>query len=184
MASSNSQMRDNGCYFFDDGEGGQAMKIRNKLGKFDCTNIPKLMSRMGQCFTQSKECDVTLRRSRYNKTYDIVGGKNSLGEPHTFSDGVGTMSEDFAQDIARDLGLGNCVPSCFQIRHRGLKGVLSVDPALRLRRIWAEKNKVEDRPGKTEKMNDLDVLFRPSQVFFVSFSLLYSVLRVRSECLL
>lgn len=54
LASSNSQMRDNGCYFFDDGEDGQARKIRAKLGKFDHTNIPKLMSRMGQCFTQSK----------------------------------------------------------------------------------------------------------------------------------
>lgn len=52
-------MRDNGCYFFDDGEGGegqggQAQKIRESLGKFDKTNIPKLMSRIGQCFTQAE----------------------------------------------------------------------------------------------------------------------------------
>lgn len=56
LASSNSQMRDNGCYFFDDGKDGKANKIREKLGRFDRTNIPKLMSRMGQCFTQSKVC--------------------------------------------------------------------------------------------------------------------------------
>lgn len=54
LASSNSQMRDNGCYFFNDGIDGKVKKIREKLGKFDRTNIPKLMSRMGQCFTQSK----------------------------------------------------------------------------------------------------------------------------------
>lgn len=47
-------MRDNGCYFFNDGDDGRVRKIREKLGKFDRTNIPKLMSRMGQCFTQSK----------------------------------------------------------------------------------------------------------------------------------
>lgn len=47
-------MRDNGCYFFDDGEGGEAQKIRDNLGRFDIRNIPKLMSRMGQCFTQAE----------------------------------------------------------------------------------------------------------------------------------
>lgn len=47
-------MRDNGCYFYDDGKGGQAHKIREQLGKFDRCNIPKMMSRMGQCFTQAK----------------------------------------------------------------------------------------------------------------------------------
>ncbi|VDM96352.1 unnamed protein product [Thelazia callipaeda] len=163
LASSNSQMRDNGCYFFDDGKGGKVGIIREKLGKFDHTNIPKLMSRMGQCFTQSKESDVTLRRKKYNKTYDIVGGRDSQDEPYIFSDGVGKLSEDFAEEIAKDLGLGRCVPSCFQIRHRGLKGVLSVDPALRQRRIWAEKHELIDDNSKTEKVNDLDVVFRPSQ---------------------
>uniref|UniRef100_A0A1I8EUD5 RNA-directed RNA polymerase n=1 Tax=Wuchereria bancrofti TaxID=6293 RepID=A0A1I8EUD5_WUCBA len=163
LASSNSQMRDNGCYFFNDGVDGKVKKIRDKLGKFDHTNIPKLMSRMGQCFTQSKESDVTLRRRKYNKTYDVIGGKDSCGEPFIFSDGVGKLSEDFAEQIANDLGLGKCVPSCFQFRYRGLKGVLSVDPALRQRRLWAERNGLEDKHAKTEKVNDLDILFRPSQ---------------------
>uniref|UniRef100_A0A0R3RI61 RNA-directed RNA polymerase n=1 Tax=Elaeophora elaphi TaxID=1147741 RepID=A0A0R3RI61_9BILA len=162
LASSNSQMRDNGCYFFNDHD-GKVKKIRKKLGKFDRTNIPKLMSRMGQCFTQSKESDVILKRKKYNKTYDVIGGKDSCGDPFIFSDGVGKVSEDFAEQIAKDLGLGKYVPSCFQFRHRGLKGVLSVDPALRQRRLWAERNGLEDRGGKTEKVNDLDVLFRPSQ---------------------
>ncbi|VDK32637.1 unnamed protein product [Gongylonema pulchrum] len=54
LGSSNSQMRDNGCYFYDDGDGGQAQKIRDQLGKFDRCNIPKMMARMGQCFTQAK----------------------------------------------------------------------------------------------------------------------------------
>ncbi|KAK6109450.1 RNA dependent RNA polymerase family protein [Brugia pahangi] len=163
LASSNSQMRDNGCYFFNDGDDGKVKMIRDKLGKFDHTNIPKLMSRMGQCFTQSKEIDVTLKRRKYNKTHDVIGGKDSCGEPFIFSDGVGKLSEDFAEQIANDLGLAKCVPSCFQFRYRGLKGVLSVDPALRQRRLWAERNGLEDKHAKTAKVNDLDVIFRPSQ---------------------
>nr|CDQ04375.1 Bm5059, isoform b [Brugia malayi] len=163
LASSNSQMRDNGCYFFNDGDDGKVKMIRDKLGKFDHTNIPKLMSRMGQCFTQSKETDVTLKRRKYNKTHDVIGGKDSCGEPFIFSDGVGKLSEDFAEQIANDLGLAKCVPSCFQFRYRGLKGVLSVDPALRQRRLWAERNGLEDKHAKTAKVNDLDIIFRPSQ---------------------
>lgn len=54
-------------------------------------------------------------REKYNKTYDIIGGKNSFGDPYTFSDGVGTVSEGFAREIAKDLELGKCVPSCFQV---------------------------------------------------------------------
>lgn len=56
-----------------------------------------------------------MQRKKYNKTYDVIGGKDSRGEPFIFSDGVGKLSEDFAERIAKDLGLGKCVPSCFQV---------------------------------------------------------------------
>uniref|UniRef100_A0A0N5A9G0 RNA-dependent RNA polymerase n=1 Tax=Syphacia muris TaxID=451379 RepID=A0A0N5A9G0_9BILA len=163
LASSNSQMRDNGCYFFDDGEGGQAQKIRESLGKFDKTNIPKLMSRIGQCFTQAEQCDAVLERKRYNKVHDFIGGKDGNGDPYTFSDGVGKMSCEFASKIAEKMNMGGFVPSCFQIRYRGVKGVLSVDPAMDERRLWAEKNGVKDSTKLVKKTIYLHVLFRPSQ---------------------
>uniref|UniRef100_A0A8R1XQ56 RNA-directed RNA polymerase n=1 Tax=Onchocerca volvulus TaxID=6282 RepID=A0A8R1XQ56_ONCVO len=163
LGSSNSQMRDNGCYFYDDGKGGQAHKIREQLGKFDRCNIPKMMSRMGQCFTQAKRCTVTLKRHKYNKTYDIIGGRDTNQTFYIFSDGVGKVSQEFAEKIAFDVGLGTSVPSCYQIRHRGIKGVLSVDPSLDQRKHWAIANNVVDNNKMTNKQNDLAVLFRPSQ---------------------
>uniref|UniRef100_A0A915Q3T6 RNA-dependent RNA polymerase n=1 Tax=Setaria digitata TaxID=48799 RepID=A0A915Q3T6_9BILA len=163
LGSSNSQMRDNGCYFYDDGKGGQAHKIREQLGKFDRCNIPKMMSRMGQCFTQAKRCAVTLKRHKYNKTYDIIGGRDANQTFYVFSDGVGKVSKEFAQKIALDVGLGASVPSCYQIRHRGIKGVLSVDPSLDQRKQWAAVNNVVDKNKITNKQNDLAVVFRPSQ---------------------
>lgn len=63
-----------------------------------------------------QESDVILKRKKYNKTYDVIGGKDFCGDPFIFSDGVGKLSEDFAEQIAKDLGLGKCVPSCFQVR--------------------------------------------------------------------
>ncbi|KAL3986069.1 RNA dependent RNA polymerase family protein [Acanthocheilonema viteae] len=163
LGSSNSQMRDNGCYFYDDGKGGQAHKIREQLGKFDCCNIPKMMSRMGQCFTQAKRCKVTLKRHKYNKTYDIIGGRDTNQDFYIFSDGIGKVSKEFAEKIALDVGLGASVPSCYQIRHRGIKGVLSVDPSLDQRKHWAVTNNIIDKNKITNKQNDLAVVFRPSQ---------------------
>ncbi|EJD73758.1 RNA dependent RNA polymerase [Loa loa] len=156
-------MRDNGCYFYDDGKGGQAHKIREQLGKFDRCNIPKMMSRMGQCFTQAKRCTVTLKRHKYNKTYDVIGGRDTNQAFYIFSDGAGKVSKEFAEKIALDIGLGTSVPSCYQIRHRGIKGVLSVDPSLDQRKHWAAANNVVDNNKMTNKQNDLAVLFRPSQ---------------------
>ncbi|MCP9260836.1 RNA-dependent RNA polymerase EGO-1 [Dirofilaria immitis] len=164
LGSSNSQMRDNGCYFYDDGKGGQAHKIREQLGKFDRCNIPKMMSRMGQCFTQAKRCTVTLKRHKYNKTYDIIGGRDTNQGFYIFSDGVGKVSKEFAEKIAFDVGLGRSVPSCYQIRHRGIKGVLSIDPSLDQRKHWAAANNIVDSNKVTNKQNDLAVVFRPSQV--------------------
>uniref|UniRef100_A0A915C5Y6 RNA-directed RNA polymerase n=2 Tax=Parascaris univalens TaxID=6257 RepID=A0A915C5Y6_PARUN len=163
LGSSNSQLRDNGCYFFDDGKGGHAKWIRTQLGKFDRGNIPKMMSRMGQCFTQAKQCAVVLKRHKYNKTWDVIGGRDSKGEPYIFSDGVGRLSQEFAEKIAKDINLANAVPSCFQIRHRGMKGVLSVDPLLDSRKHWAVAHGIKDGSIATSRINDLAVVFRPSQ---------------------
>ncbi|VDK65061.1 unnamed protein product [Anisakis simplex] len=159
LASSNSQMRDSGCYFFDEGEDGkQVEEIRNQLGIFNKSNIPKLMARIGQCFTQAK-----LRHKHYNQTFDVIGGRDTSGEPYTFSDGCGRISVKYAEDIASDLDLGNCVPSCFQIRFRGIKGVVSVDPWLSDRTEWSEKYSVPDNREKYKRKNKLRVHFRPSQ---------------------
>ncbi|KHN78229.1 putative RNA-dependent RNA polymerase SHL2 [Toxocara canis] len=127
LASSNSQMRDNGCYFFDDGDGGRAQQIRKDLGVFDRSNIPKLMARMGQCFTQAKQCSAKLRHKRYNKTFDLIGGRDTSGEPYIFSDGCGRMSQEFARKIANDLDIGKCVPSCFQDKfHAPLSNTIEI----------------------------------------------------------
>lgn len=54
----------------------------------------------------------------------------------------------------------------FQVRYRGIKGVLSVDPAMDERHEWAKKNCVKDTKKLIEKTLCLNVLFRPSQVFY------------------
>ncbi|GMT00874.1 hypothetical protein PENTCL1PPCAC_23048 [Pristionchus entomophagus] len=155
LGSSNSQMRDNGCYFAYDQvpsyvgnekkdenwrPSKMVARIRMKMGRLDeLTNVAKFMARMGQCFTQSRAVNTGLPLRSSNFTFDITGG-NSVqndGDMYTYSDGVGQISIEYIKKIAKDLKLSN-YPCVIQFRHRGYKGVLCLHPPLdetnRLRR--------------------------------------------------
>ncbi|VDM39772.1 unnamed protein product [Toxocara canis] len=143
LAWSNSQMRDHGCYMYsaakvvDQATGEERTydieDIRRWMGDFTASkNVPKLMSRMGQCFTQAQPT-IILERKDWRMEEDIVGGlpHPETGERYTFSDGAGRISIRFASLVAAKLDL-RPVPSCFQVRFKGFKGVLSADPSLDL----------------------------------------------------
>ncbi|CCD31066.1 RNA-directed RNA polymerase [Caenorhabditis elegans] len=179
LGCSNSQMRDNGAYFmmrFTDKQLDRFYKcnptasninfkpkideVRFQLGRFsEIENVPKLMARLGQCFTQSRLTGVGLGRDDYCSTYDLTGGRATNGSEYTFSDGVGMMSYQFAQEVSQAMQFGKAVPSCFQIRFRGNKGVIAIEPFLDEIRKWALVNGVTS-------MKMAKCLFRPSQIKF------------------
>ncbi|KAH7730752.1 CBN-RRF-3 protein [Aphelenchoides avenae] len=141
LAWSNSQMRDHGCYMYTEAEvmdetSGSTRRytvqdIRRWMGDFSATrSVPKLMSRMGQCFTQAQP-SIKLRPSDVQVIADITGGllECTAVEPYNFSDGVGLISPRLAIKIAAVLDV-TPVPSCFQVRYKGFKGVLTVWPRL------------------------------------------------------
>ncbi|EGT33463.1 hypothetical protein CAEBREN_18731 [Caenorhabditis brenneri] len=153
LASSNSQMREGGTYHMErfnkkqldlDYPGIHLRKIpsgykpkilayRKKLGKFEKTgSISKAMARLGQCFTQARACiGIEIGNQDYQMVPDAIGGKNANGAPYMYTDGVGMISARLAQKIAKSMKLPNgFVPSAYQIRFRGLKGMLVVDPSL------------------------------------------------------
>lgn len=53
FGSSNSQLRDNGCYFIQ-ATIKEIEQFRTQLGSFKIQSAPKMMSRLGQCFTQAR----------------------------------------------------------------------------------------------------------------------------------
>ncbi|CDW60289.1 RNA dependent RNA polymerase family protein [Trichuris trichiura] len=130
---SNSQLRDGGCYFYCRTAQGECVSdIRKWMGNFDgIGNVPKLMSRMGQCFTQSL--------SAVEIPYPIGSSEVPIQEDHfsqlygekvfCFSDGVGQISVQLAEEVSEKLNLSP-VPSAFQIRFAGCKGMLAVNPRL------------------------------------------------------
>uniref|UniRef100_A0A1I7UR53 RNA-directed RNA polymerase n=1 Tax=Caenorhabditis tropicalis TaxID=1561998 RepID=A0A1I7UR53_9PELO len=130
---SNSQMRDQGCYLYapriDPLTGsisGTVEEIRQWMGDFrDAISVPKMMSRMGQCFTQAQPT-VKLRRRHWIVEPDVEGGQ---GGQYVFSDGCGRISVRLARQISRIMEL-NVVPACFQVRFKGFKGILVIDPTI------------------------------------------------------
>ncbi len=128
LAWGNSQLRDHGCYFFAAVDGGpSASSIRAEMGAFDSEKVvAKRAARMGQCFSTTQPIHLRIKPvTKENTIPDIVWGR------YTFSDGVGKISPLAAQLVHATLKLPGDVPSCFQFRLGGCKGILSIDPSLR-----------------------------------------------------
>lgn len=192
LASSNSQMRDGGAYFMERWNREQLaeylaryprlrypdasfkpkiIEYRKKLGKFEKTgSIPKAMARLGQCFTQARRCNgVEINVQDYIMIPDARGGSG----PYTYTDGVGCISARLAAQLCQSISI-KFVPSAFQIRFKGLKGMLAIEPSIDM---TTDYFKAAYRKGfmLRETVEELDLepytfkcLFRDSQLKFHS----------------
>lgn len=100
--------------------------IIDKLGNFsDEVKVAKRAARIGLCLTQTYEGEQVL----FEKVPDIVSPTQSI-----LSDGIGRISESYARELAEknDIRLHGqrYIPSAFQFRLEGYKGVVVVDRKL------------------------------------------------------
>ncbi|OAP59082.1 hypothetical protein AYL99_06380 [Fonsecaea erecta] len=155
LAWGNSQLREHGAYFFASSKNPviTAESIRRDMGTFDHEKVvAKRAARMGQCFSTTKPVPVLSRNSwKRDPIPDIINGM------YTFTDGVGKISPLAAQLVKTNLNLeGEHLPSAYQFRLGGCKGVLAVDP----------------------KLNGVDIKIRPSQYKFSCESDELEIIRV------
>ncbi|XP_024535714.1 probable RNA-dependent RNA polymerase 1 isoform X2 [Selaginella moellendorffii] len=127
LAFSASQLRENSLWMFADDDEVTGEYIRQWMGDFlSIRNVAKCAARMGQSFsTSTRTLDVPrgeVRQLSDVETFTMDGHK------YCFSDGIGTISREFATRVARRCR-ASTVPSAFQIRYGGYKGVVAVDPA-------------------------------------------------------
>ncbi|PON45921.1 RNA-dependent RNA polymerase-type [Parasponia andersonii] len=144
LGFSSSQLRENSAWMFASREGLTADDIRFWMGDFThLRNVAKYAARLGQSFSSSRET-LRVERCEVELISDIkveVGGNK-----YCFSDGIGKISEEFAEQVAKKCGLNRSTPSAFQIRYAGYKGVVAIDPTsstkLSLRNsMWKYKSK-------------------------------------------
>ncbi|CEF65587.1 RNA-dependent RNA polymerase, eukaryotic-type family-containing protein [Strongyloides ratti] len=174
LGSSNSQMRDGGCYFYR-GTTDEIIELRKNFGFIKQEVVPKMIARIGQCFTQAliaEKAIVQENRMLRDPDYETprwIGSNEKVG---CYSDGCGMISYNMAENIFKSLNIFNLVSSCYQFRFRGYKGVLSVCPHLDKSNKLAEKNKI-NLIGFARKNNSIlkhefavDSVFRFSQLKF------------------
>jgi RNA-dependent RNA polymerase len=134
LSSTTSQMREHGIILYSmDNDQNRAREIRDKMGDFSQIKNPgKYISRLGQTFSQMIAA-VQIDGSVEIIQEDDIVHKDALhpksGKPYNFSDGVGKVSSALAKKFAEALDLLE-VPSAFQIRYKGYKGLVVVDPTL------------------------------------------------------
>ncbi|CAL1392906.1 unnamed protein product [Linum trigynum] len=127
LAFSASQLRENSCWMFAARDGLTANDIREWMGDFrQIRNVAKYAARLGQSFSSSTETlSVSADEVDIIPDIEVKSGKTK----YVFSDGIGKISAQFARRVAAKCSsCKGSVPSAFQIRYGGYKGVVAVDP--------------------------------------------------------
>ncbi|EFC46392.1 predicted protein, partial [Naegleria gruberi] len=116
------------------------------LGNFSHIKVKaRYAARIGQCFSHTYE--------GISKEYEII--PDITRNNYVFTDGVGRISLEFAVELTKKFQISfagkEYIPSAFQFRMGGLKGVVVVDPDIHL-------------------YSDLDLLLSKSQEKFIDSS--------------
>ena len=123
LASGNSQFREHGAYFFNSVSLMTAHSIRAEMGNFSVDKeVAKAASRMGQCFSTTREFDGSIEIQDID---DVTNIDPNDGRKYTFTDGVGMISRLLATLVNRQMRFPKD-NTTFQFRLGGSKGVLSV----------------------------------------------------------
>ncbi|RWS05204.1 RNA-dependent RNA polymerase 1-like protein [Dinothrombium tinctorium] len=141
VGSSQSQLRDNGLYLYAKDLGGKtAAQIRDKLGQINEKNVSKYVARVGLLLSQAQIfIPVTQAEIKLDEP-DIMHEESvhpDSKDRYKFSDGAGMVSQEFAEKITgrlkeyKLLPESARIPSAFQIRLGGCKGLLVTWPNLK-----------------------------------------------------
>ena len=128
LGFSNSSLREQGCWymasFTHNGKFLSARTVVAGLGNFAVIRSPaKCAARIGQAFTDTPHGTTSLPTSCVRRITDIE--RNG----RVFSDGCGTISQDLIEKLWKNYRLG-VLPTLFQIRYAGSKGMISLDSRL------------------------------------------------------
>lgn len=146
---SNSQLKSRSCFMF----GASKDEIRKKvedLGDFSkIKTVAKKAKRIGLLFSTT-EMGVKLQPDRCEDIPDIQS------KDYNFTDGCGLISVLLARQLDKKIPLSfrnlPYMPSVYQIRYRGYKGVLTLEPALPKQILVQFRDSMRKFKGATDLM--------------------------------
>ncbi|XP_015794858.1 uncharacterized protein LOC107371323 [Tetranychus urticae] len=139
--ASSSQFREGGMMLYArDNLGRTAQSIRSSLGVINEKSVAKYASRVGLSLSQVFGFVTLPPGCQIYIMSDVCGGRHSqTGKPYNFTDGCGAISTQLAYYIWQKLkedGILNAesteerMPSAYQIRFMGTKGMVCIDTEL------------------------------------------------------
>ncbi|RWS06642.1 RNA-dependent RNA polymerase 1-like protein [Dinothrombium tinctorium] len=135
FGSSTSQFRDIGMVFYaKDSRGRTAHTLREAIGDLNHIRNPaKYLARIGLAFSNPIQYVSQIPPTSVEYEEDIKGGRHpETGEEYVFSDGIGKISVELAEYLTKEIAPNRKIPfSAFQIRYKGAKGMLAIDPELK-----------------------------------------------------
>ena len=125
---SNSQLKSKTCFLFSDSRENISKKV-SELGEFsNIKTVAKKAKRIGLLFSTA-EMAIELQPDRCEDISDVIS------KDYIFTDGCGLISVHLAKLLVKqaDIKYRNqrYLPSVYQIRYRGYKGVLMLEPTLK-----------------------------------------------------
>lgn len=125
---SNSQLKSRSCFVYAGSKQEISMKIKAMGDLSKIKSVGKQAKRIGLLFS-SAEVALDLPPNRCQDIDDVAT------KDYTFTDGCGLISAQLAGQLAQKRNIvfrdRRYLPSVYQVRYRGYKGVLTLDPTLR-----------------------------------------------------
>ena len=124
---SNSQLKNQSCFLYAGSKEEAAQKIESMADFTKIKSIAKMVKRIGLLFSSA----VVALHLPPDRCKDIADVER---DGYIFTDGCGLISTQLARRFVKLLNIrfraARYTPSVFQIRYRGYKGVLTLDPTL------------------------------------------------------
>ena len=123
---SNSQLKSRSCFLYASSPEKISQKVE-LLGNFSMKSVAKKVKRIGLLFS-SAQMALALQPDRTRDIADVTKGD------YIFTDGCGLISKHLAKRLVQSVDIrfrnNRYTPSVFQIRYRGYKGVVMLEPKL------------------------------------------------------
>ncbi|KAJ0413452.1 RNA dependent RNA polymerase-domain-containing protein [Aspergillus carlsbadensis] len=164
LGFSHSSLRSHSAWFsapfIDDQQKLQTnLTIIDGIGSFKNITCPaKCAARVGQAFSETPFA-VDLKENGIS----VWRIKDVESDDHTrlFSDGVGTLSWDAVEAIRTVLPMKKGLPTCFQIRMGGVKGMLALDSKLKDSQIRVRPSMIKFESKDMANLEICDVASKP-----------------------
>jgi hypothetical protein len=163
LGFSHSSLRSHSAWFvapfFHESKLQTYFSIISHIGNFgDIYSPARCAARIGQAFS---ETPFAISLSANNIQDELIPDVKSKDGSRVFSDGVGTISQQAVEAINAATPQRKVLPTCFQIRWGGAKGMLGLDVRLKGKVMLVRPSMIKFESGDKANLEICDIANKP-----------------------